>query len=200
MHRFANPTRFMRYSATILPWAAWSTAALIAIGLYLALFVAPPDYQQGESVRIMFVHVPSAWMGLFFYTGMAVFGCGYLLLIFAPPIGDSVRPLAAMDALLDVVYKPMQRDIAIESNVVDYNALESPQRKGQIPGISEGAPVPEDKVPKGAMRFRNRGPTGDSYQMPIRKHFRAVGHSLFALVFAVIGGLVGQWFSRTKKE
>jgi heme exporter protein C len=72
MHRWANPTRFMRYSAVILPWSIWITAALLGVGLYLALFVAPADYQQGDSVRIMFVHVPAAWMALFVYTGMAI--------------------------------------------------------------------------------------------------------------------------------
>ena len=72
MHRWANPTRFMHYSAVILPWSVWITAALLGVGLYLALFVAPADYQQGDSVRIMFVHVPAAWMALFVYTGMAV--------------------------------------------------------------------------------------------------------------------------------
>ncbi len=86
MHRFANPTRFMRYSAAVLPWAAWATAALIAMGLYLALFVAPPDYQQGESVRIMFVHVPSAWMALFVYTGMAA--ASAMALIWKHPLAD----------------------------------------------------------------------------------------------------------------
>ena len=86
MHRFANPTRFMRYSATVLPWAAWTAAALIALGLYLALFVAPPDYQQGESVRIMYVHVPSAWMALFVYTGMAV--ASAMALIWKHPLSD----------------------------------------------------------------------------------------------------------------
>ncbi len=86
MHRFASPTRFMRYSASILPWATWTTAVLIVIGLYLALFVAPPDYQQGESVRIMFVHVPSAWMALFVYTGMAV--ASAMALIWKHPLSD----------------------------------------------------------------------------------------------------------------
>ena len=86
MHRFANPTRFMRYSAVVLPWATWATAALIALGLYLALFVAPPDYQQGESVRIMFVHVPSAWMALFVYTGMAA--ASAMALIWKHPLSD----------------------------------------------------------------------------------------------------------------
>ncbi len=76
----------MRYSAVVLPWAAWATAALIAVGLYLALFVAPPDYQQGESVRIMFVHVPSAWMALFVYTGMAA--ASAMALIWKHPLSD----------------------------------------------------------------------------------------------------------------
>ena len=76
----------MRYSAVVLPWAVWATAALIAVGLYLALFVAPPDYQQGESVRIMFVHVPSAWMALFVYTGMAA--ASAMALIWKHPLSD----------------------------------------------------------------------------------------------------------------
>ncbi len=86
MHRFANPTRFMRYSAVILPWSIWSTVALLGVGLYLALFVAPADYQQGDSVRIMFVHVPAAWMALFVYTGMAISSA--MALIWRHPLAD----------------------------------------------------------------------------------------------------------------
>ena len=71
LHRFANPARFMRLAGVVLPWSAGLTAVLLAVGLYLGLFVAPPDYQQGESVRIMYVHVPAAWMALFVYTAMA---------------------------------------------------------------------------------------------------------------------------------
>ena len=72
MHRFANPTRFLRISRAVLPWAGGAAILLLGAGLYLSLLVAPPDYQQGESVRIMFVHVPAAWMALFVYTFMAV--------------------------------------------------------------------------------------------------------------------------------
>ena len=52
-HRFANPTRFLRFAAVIQPWIAAITVALIGSGLYLGLFNSPADYQQGETVRIM---------------------------------------------------------------------------------------------------------------------------------------------------
>lgn len=71
-HALANPRRFQRLAKPLRPVCAWLAAVCIATGLYLGLFVAPPDYQQGESVRIMYVHVPSAWMALFCYTAMAV--------------------------------------------------------------------------------------------------------------------------------
>ncbi len=88
MHRFANPGRFVRLANVILPWSAGAAAVLIALGLYLALFVAPPDYQQGESVRIMYVHVPSAWMALFIYTAIAV--ASAVALIWRHPLADLV--------------------------------------------------------------------------------------------------------------
>ena len=97
MHRFANPARFMRYSARILPWSGWSAAILIAVGLVWAVFFAPPDYQQGDSVRIMFVHVPSAWMALFVYTAMAA--ASAVGLIWKHPLADlaarSCAPIGA---------------------------------------------------------------------------------------------------------
>ena len=70
--RLANPTRFLRLAAALTPWCAWSAATLIAVGLYLAFFASPADYQQGEAVRIMYVHVPSAWMAMFAYSFMAI--------------------------------------------------------------------------------------------------------------------------------
>jgi heme exporter protein C len=86
MHRFANPARFMRLSAAVLPWVATATALALAAGLYLALFVAPPDYQQGESVRIMFVHVPAAVMATSVYAGMAL--ASAVALIWRHPLAD----------------------------------------------------------------------------------------------------------------
>jgi heme exporter protein CcmC len=72
MFGYANPTRFMKLSAALLPWIGSATAVLTVAGLYLALFASPPDYQQGETVRIMYVHVPAAWMGMFCYVSMAI--------------------------------------------------------------------------------------------------------------------------------
>jgi heme exporter protein C len=68
----ANPARFMRLSAWALRWCAWAAVVILAVGLCLSLVVAPPDYQQGESVRIMFIHVPAAWMALSVYLFIAV--------------------------------------------------------------------------------------------------------------------------------
>jgi heme exporter protein C len=70
--RFANPGRSLALIRWIMPAAAWLAAAALAAGLYAAFFASPPDYQQGETVRIMYIHVPAAWMALFIYTTMAL--------------------------------------------------------------------------------------------------------------------------------
>ena len=88
LHRFANPGRFLRIAEAVLPWSAGATALLLAAGLALALFVAPADYQQGDSVRIMYVHVPAAWMALFVYTVIA--GASAVALIWRHPLADLV--------------------------------------------------------------------------------------------------------------
>jgi heme exporter protein C len=86
MQRFANPARFMRLSARLVPWFAASTVLLLAAGLYLALIASPPDYQQGESVRIMYVHVPAAWMAMFCYTSLAA--ASAVALIWRHPVAE----------------------------------------------------------------------------------------------------------------
>ena len=78
-HKFASPKHFYSLSGRLVPWLTVLTLLLLVSGLYLGLFVAPPDYQQGQSYRIMFVHVPSAWMSLFVYTFMAVLSGIYLI-------------------------------------------------------------------------------------------------------------------------
>ena len=86
IQRFANPNRFMRLSAAVVPWMAGATVIAGAAGLYLGLFQAPADYQQGESVRIMYVHVPAAWMALFCYSSMAA--ASATALIWKHPLAD----------------------------------------------------------------------------------------------------------------
>jgi heme exporter protein C len=71
-HRLASPPHVYRLAAQLTPWFAWSATALIVAGLYGGLVLAPPDYQQGDDFRIMYVHVPSAWMSLMVYTTMAM--------------------------------------------------------------------------------------------------------------------------------
>jgi heme exporter protein C len=93
MHRFANPTRFLKVANAILPWCAVITALLLGVGLYLALFHSPPDYQQGETVRIMYIHVPSAWMALFVYACMALSSA--VALIWRHPLADLIAKAAA---------------------------------------------------------------------------------------------------------
>ena len=85
-HRFANPTRFLRLAAIIQPWAAGLTILTLGVGLYMTFFTAPPDYQQGESVKIMYVHVPSAWMAMFCYVALAVSSA--VALIWKHPLAD----------------------------------------------------------------------------------------------------------------
>jgi heme exporter protein C len=93
MHRFANPARFLRLADAILPWGAGATVILLAAGLYLGLFVAPPDYQQGESVRIMYVHVPAAWMAMFVYACLAL--ASAVALIWRHPLADLAAQAAS---------------------------------------------------------------------------------------------------------
>jgi heme exporter protein C len=70
-HRLASPPYIYRLAATLTPWFAWPAGLLIAAGLYGGLVLAPPDYQQGDGFRIIYVHAPSAWLSLMIYSVMA---------------------------------------------------------------------------------------------------------------------------------
>ena len=89
----ANPARFTRFTATVLPWCARTTFAVLAAGLYLALVRAPPDYQQGESVRIMYIHVPAAWMALSVYLFVAVTSA--IALVWRHPLAEIAAAASA---------------------------------------------------------------------------------------------------------
>ena len=88
----ANPTRFLALSGRVLPWLGALTTLLFAVGLYMS-FTTEGDYQQGETVRIMYVHVPAAWMALFVYTVMAL--ASAVAAIFRHPLADVAAKTAA---------------------------------------------------------------------------------------------------------
>jgi heme exporter protein C len=71
-HRLGSPPHIYRLAQRLTPWFAWPAGALILVALYGGLVRAPPDYQQGDGFRIIYMHAPSAWMSLMVYTTMAV--------------------------------------------------------------------------------------------------------------------------------
>ena len=86
LHRFANPGRFLRISGVVLPWLAVVGAVLTAIGFGAGLFLAPADWQQGDAVRMMYVHVPAAWLASAGYIALAV--CSLFSLVWRHPLAD----------------------------------------------------------------------------------------------------------------
>ena len=71
MHRFANPNRFLGIARTLTPWLLWAGIALATAGMAAGLLLTPPDYLQGETVRILYIHVPAAWLGMGGWAGIA---------------------------------------------------------------------------------------------------------------------------------
>ncbi|MEM9222624.1 MAG: heme ABC transporter permease [Pseudomonadota bacterium] len=88
-----NPGRFAALSERALPWLAGATVVCFCVGLYFALWASPEDYQQGATVRIMYVHVPSAWLALFTYVVMTSAALGTL--VWRHPLADVAAKCAA---------------------------------------------------------------------------------------------------------
>jgi heme exporter protein C len=102
MHAFANPARFLSIARPVTPWLLWLGALLSAYGFYAGLFLTPPDYLQGESVRIMYVHVPAAWLGMGGWMGLAV--ASVTQLVWRHPLaGVAARAIAAPGALFTAI-------------------------------------------------------------------------------------------------
>ncbi|MGF1474989.1 MAG: heme ABC transporter permease [Geminicoccaceae bacterium] len=93
MHQLANPLRFQRIADAVFPWATGAALIATALGLYWGLFVAPADYQQGDAFRIIYVHVPAAWMALFIYLVLAIAAAAAL--IWKHPVAEIVGRAAA---------------------------------------------------------------------------------------------------------
>src|SRR5512139_811199 len=152
----ANPTRFLSLTARVLPWLAGITAILLALGLYQAA-LAPDDYQQGATVKIMFIHVPNAWLSMFVWGVMSIASLGTL--VWRHPLADvsakAAAPIGAAFTLAALVTgslwgKPMWGtywvwDARLTSVLVLFllylglialwNAIEEPGRAGRAAAI-----------------------------------------------------------------
>jgi heme exporter protein C len=77
-YKYASPANFYPVAGKLIPWFAIPAAILFVVGLYVGFFVAPTDFQQGDVYRIIFIHVPAAWMGMFLYLLLALYsGIGW---------------------------------------------------------------------------------------------------------------------------
>ena len=102
INKYANPTRFLRLAGLVIPWLGALTIICITAGLYMAFFASPADYQQGETVRIMYVHVPSAWIALSSYLGLGI--SALFFLVWRHPLADvaarAIAPVGTVFAIL----------------------------------------------------------------------------------------------------
>lgn len=102
MHRFANPARFLKYARPLTACTGWAGALLVLCGLGAGLLLAPPDYLQGESVRIMYVHVPAAWLGMGGWAGIAA--ASAMQLVWRHPLAAvAARALAVPGAVFAAI-------------------------------------------------------------------------------------------------
>ncbi len=105
LHRFANPGRFLRIAARAQPFLTWPALLLMGAGLFWGLFVSPADYQQGDAVRIMYIHVPCAWLSTAGYTGLAA--ASFMALVWRHPLADmaaaEIGPVGAAATALCLV-------------------------------------------------------------------------------------------------
>lgn len=102
MHAFANPARFLSIARPLTPWLFWAGVVLLAIGCACGLFVTPADYLQGQTVRILYIHVPAAWLGMGGWTGLAL--SGLMQLVWRHPLaGVAGRAIAAPGALFTAI-------------------------------------------------------------------------------------------------
>ena len=92
-HKLGSPPYFYRFAGRLLPWLYGASIVIAAVGLYYGLVRAPADYLQGESVRILYIHVPCAWMSLFAYLSMA--GAGFVAVVWRIKLAELVAMACA---------------------------------------------------------------------------------------------------------
>ena len=98
LHALANPARFLKIARPLTPSLFWAGVALIALGCWAGLTQTPPDYLQGETVRILYIHVPAAWLGMGGWSGIAI--SSIMLLVWRHPLaGIAARAIALPGAV-----------------------------------------------------------------------------------------------------
>lgn len=104
-YKYAAPANFYPLAGKIIPAVTVVTVLLFAIGLYVGLFVAPADFQQGDAYRIIFIHVPAAWMGMFLYVLLAIYaGIGWAFNArLASMMATAISPTGAIFTLISLV-------------------------------------------------------------------------------------------------
>ncbi len=105
VHRLASPNAFIQFADRFIPWLTILTLVLFLIGLPWSLAIAPPDYQQGDSYRIIFIHVPAAALGMGLYVAMAFCGAIYLIwhINVQAAVAKSCAPVGAAFTFLALV-------------------------------------------------------------------------------------------------
>ncbi|RYD50078.1 MAG: heme ABC transporter permease [Sphingomonadales bacterium] len=105
LHAFANPARFLKIAKPLTPILFWLGAALALFGAYAGLTMTPPDYLQKETVRILYIHVPSAWLGMGAWSGIAISSLMYL--VWRHPLANfaarAIAPVGAIFAALCLI-------------------------------------------------------------------------------------------------
>ena len=98
LHAFANPARFLKIAKPLTPLLFWAGVVLVSIGCWAGLTLTPPDYLQGETVRILYIHVPAAWLGMGGWSGIAI--SSIMLLVWRHPLaGIAARAIALPGAV-----------------------------------------------------------------------------------------------------
>jgi heme exporter protein C len=105
LYKYASPSMFYPVAGKIIPWFAIPSAILFAAGLYWGFFIAPTDFQQGDAYRIIFIHVPAAWMGMFLYLVMAFYaGIGWAFNArLSYMMATAIAPTGALFTLISLV-------------------------------------------------------------------------------------------------
>src|SRR5687768_9947224 len=105
LYKYASPAMFYPLAGKLIPWFAIPAAVLFVVGMYVGFFIAPTDFQQGDAYRIMFIHVPAAWMGMLLYVLMAIYaGIGWAFNArLSSMMASAIAVTGAMFTLLSLV-------------------------------------------------------------------------------------------------